>query len=185
MIRLGLIFKARLHAHEGCFRTPVECGTAVGIGSHGEILVRIVFGAACLLIDFVVPRAQNMPQLVRDGVNLRVIQSGVFHDRVIAAVRDLPKVCKHLHLPVQSGSSRVLAMMRRRHTREEYLDLVARIRAAIPNVQLSTDMIVGFPGETEADFEETLSLTEAVGYHSIYSFKYSERPNTLASRRMR
>ena len=105
-------------------------------------------------------------------------------DRVIAAVRDLPKVCKHLHLPVQSGSSRVLAMMRRRHTREEYLDLVARIRAAIPNVQLSTDMIVGFPGETEADFEETLSLTEAVGYHSIYSFKYSERPNTLASKRM-
>ncbi len=105
-------------------------------------------------------------------------------DRVIAAVRDLPKVCKHLHLPVQSGSSRVLAMMRRRHTREEYLDLVARIRAAIPNVQLSTDMIVGFPGETAADFEETLSLTERVGYHSIYSFKYSERPNTLASKRM-
>ncbi len=63
---------------------------------------------------------------------------------MIAAVRDLPKVCKHLHLPVQSGSSRVLAMMRRRHTREDYLDLVARIRAAIPNVQLSTDMIVGF-----------------------------------------
>ncbi len=105
-------------------------------------------------------------------------------DRMIAAVRDLPKVCKHLHLPVQSGSSRVLAMMRRRHTREEYLDLVARIRSAIPNVQLSTDMIVGFPGETDADFGETLSLTETVGYHSIYSFKYSERPNTLASKRM-
>jgi len=105
-------------------------------------------------------------------------------DRVIAAVRDLPKVCKHLHLPVQSGSSRVLGLMRRRHTREAYLDLVARIRAAIPNVQLSTDMIVGFPGETEADFADTLSLTEAVGYHSMFSFKYSERPNTLASRRM-
>jgi tRNA-2-methylthio-N6-dimethylallyladenosine synthase len=105
-------------------------------------------------------------------------------DRLIGAVRDLPKVCKHLHLPVQSGSSRVLALMRRRHTREEYLDLVARIRAAIPNVQLSTDMIVGFPGETAADFDQTLSLTETVGYHSIYSFKYSERPNTLASKRM-
>jgi tRNA-2-methylthio-N6-dimethylallyladenosine synthase len=105
-------------------------------------------------------------------------------DRLIGAIRDLPKVCKHLHLPVQSGSSRVLAMMRRRHTREEYLDLVARIRAAIPNVQLSTDMIVGFPGETPEDFNETLSLTEMVGYHGIYSFKYSERPNTLASRRM-
>jgi len=105
-------------------------------------------------------------------------------DRLIAAVRDLPKVCKHLHLPVQSGSSRILGLMRRRHTREAYLDLVARIRAAIPNVQLSTDMIVGFPGETEADFEETLSLTAAVGYHSMFSFKYSERPNTLASKRM-
>jgi tRNA-2-methylthio-N6-dimethylallyladenosine synthase len=105
-------------------------------------------------------------------------------DRLIQAVRDLPKVCKHLHLPVQSGSSRVLGLMRRRHSRESYLDLVARIRAAIPNVQLSTDMIVGFPGETEADFEETMTLTAAVRYHSIYSFKYSERPNTLASKRM-
>jgi tRNA-2-methylthio-N6-dimethylallyladenosine synthase len=105
-------------------------------------------------------------------------------DRLIAAVRDLPKVCKHLHLPVQSGSTRVLNLMRRRHTREAYLDLVARIRAAIPNVQLSTDMIVGFPGETEADFEETLSLAAAVRYHSMFSFKYSERPNTLASKRM-
>ena len=99
-------------------------------------------------------------------------------------MRDLPKVCKHLHLPVQSGSTRVLELMRRRHTREEYLELVARIRAAIPNIQLSTDMIVGFPGETGADFEETLSLTEAVRYHSMFSFKYSERPNTLASKRM-
>jgi tRNA-2-methylthio-N6-dimethylallyladenosine synthase len=105
-------------------------------------------------------------------------------DRLVAAVRDLPKVCKHLHLPVQSGSTRVLGLMRRRHTRAEYLDLVARIREAIPNVQLSTDMIVGFPGETEADFEETLSLTGLVRYHSMFSFKYSERPNTLASKRM-
>jgi tRNA-2-methylthio-N6-dimethylallyladenosine synthase len=105
-------------------------------------------------------------------------------DRLIQAVRDLPKVCKHLHLPVQSGSSRVLGLMRRRHTREQYLDLVARIRETIPNVQLSTDMIVGFPGETDADFEETLSLTAAVRYHSMFSFKYSERPNTLASKRM-
>jgi tRNA-2-methylthio-N6-dimethylallyladenosine synthase len=105
-------------------------------------------------------------------------------DRLITAIRDLPKVCKHLHLPVQSGSTRVLELMRRRHTRDAYLELVARIRAAIPKVQLSTDMIVGFPGEEPDDFEETLSLVDTVGYHSIYSFKYSERPNTLASRRM-
>jgi len=106
-------------------------------------------------------------------------------DRLIAAVRDLPAVCKHLHLPVQSGSTSTLTRMRRRHTREQYLDLVARIRAAIPKVQLSTDMIVGFPGETDAEFEETLSLTEAVRFHSMFSFKYSERPHTLAAKKLR
>ena len=74
--------------------------------------------------------------------------------------------------------------MRRRHSRHEYLELVARIREAIPNVQLSTDMIVGFPGETIHDFEQTLSLTAAVRYHSMFSFKYSPRPNTLALKRM-
>ena len=105
-------------------------------------------------------------------------------ERLIAAVRDLPKVCKHLHLPVQSGSTAVLRSMRRRHSREEYLRLVDRIREEVPGVTLSTDMIVGFPGETVADFEETLSLTSAVRYHSMFSFKYSPRPNTLASKRM-
>jgi tRNA-2-methylthio-N6-dimethylallyladenosine synthase len=74
--------------------------------------------------------------------------------------------------------------MRRRHTREDYLALVERLREAMPDIALSTDMIVGFPGETEADFEETLSLTAAVRYHSMFSFKYSTRPNTLASKRM-
>jgi tRNA-2-methylthio-N6-dimethylallyladenosine synthase len=104
-------------------------------------------------------------------------------DRLIAAVRDLPTVCKHIHLPVQSGSSSMLQRMRRRYTREQYLELVAKIRSAIPNIQLSTDMIVGFPGETEGEFEDTLSLTESVRFHSMFSFKYSERPNTLASKR--
>jgi tRNA-2-methylthio-N6-dimethylallyladenosine synthase len=104
--------------------------------------------------------------------------------RLIEAVRDLPRVCKHLHLPVQSGSSRILRAMRRRHTREEYLDLVQHVREAIPGVTLSTDMIVGFPGETPDDFAETLSLTTAAQYHSMFSFKYSPRPNTLASKRM-
>jgi len=104
--------------------------------------------------------------------------------RLIEAVRDLSKVCKHLHLPVQSGSTRVLQAMRRRHTREEYLDLVARIRESIPGVTLSTDMIVGFPGETAEDFEQTLSLTAEARYESMFSFKYSPRPNTLASKRL-
>jgi tRNA-2-methylthio-N6-dimethylallyladenosine synthase len=99
-------------------------------------------------------------------------------------MRHLPKICRHLHLPVQSGSSRVLDGMRRRYTRESYLELVDRIRESLPDVALSTDMIVGFPGETEQDFDETLSLTERVGYHSMFSFKYSPRPNTLAEKRL-
>jgi tRNA-2-methylthio-N6-dimethylallyladenosine synthase len=104
--------------------------------------------------------------------------------RMIAAMRDLPAVCRHLHLPVQSGSTRVLGQMRRRHTREQYLELVADLREAMPDIALSTDMIVGFPGEQDSDFDETLSLVATVRYHSMFSFKYSERPNTLASKRM-
>ncbi len=104
--------------------------------------------------------------------------------RMVDAMRVLPKVCRHLHLPVQSGSSRVLAAMRRRHTREQYLELVDRLRAAMPDLALSTDMIVGFPGESDEDFEQTLSLTAAVRFHSMFSFKYSPRPNTLALRRL-
>ena len=103
--------------------------------------------------------------------------------RLIEAVRDLPKVCKHFHLPVQSGSTRVLAAMRRRYTRESYLELVATLRDMVPGIVLTTDMIVGFPGETDADFDETMSLTRAVRYESMYSFKYSPRPNTLALKR--
>ena len=106
-----------------------------------------------------------------------------FSPRTIAAIRDLPKVCKHLHMPVQSGSTSILKQMRRRYSREEYLELAAAIRETIPDVALSTDVIVGFPGETDADFEDTLSLTGAVRFHSIYSFKYSPRPRTLAGQR--
>jgi tRNA-2-methylthio-N6-dimethylallyladenosine synthase len=104
--------------------------------------------------------------------------------RMISAMRELPAVCRHLHLPVQSGSTRTLAAMRRRHTREHYLELVAELREAMPDIALSTDMIVGFPGERDEDFADTLSLVETVRYHSMFSFKYSERPNTLASKRM-
>ncbi len=105
-------------------------------------------------------------------------------DRMIQALRDLPNVCSHLHLPVQSGSNVILKEMRRRYTRERYLDLVARARHAVPGLTVSTDMIVGFPGETDEDFALTLDLVRSVRYSSIYSFKYSPRPNTLAMKRM-
>ena len=105
--------------------------------------------------------------------------------RLIQAIRDLPHLCKHLHLPVQSGSTQILRAMKRRHSREEYLDLISLLRETVPEIQISTDVIIGFPGESQKDFESTLSLVEQVGYHSMFSFKYSPRPNTLASKRMR
>jgi len=127
-------------------------------------------------------RLQEIPGLVR----IRFASPHPRHvtPRLIEALRTLPKVCRHLHLPVQSGSTRVLRAMRRRHTREEYLDLVQRLREAMPDIALSTDVIVGFPGETAEDFEATLSLARAVRYHSMFSFKYSPRPNTLALKRL-
>ena len=107
-----------------------------------------------------------------------------FTPRFLDAMQRLPKICRHLHLPVQSGSTRVLEAMRRRYTRESYLDLVAQVREHLPEVALSTDMIVGFPGETDADFADTLSLTRQAQFHSMFSFKYSPRPNTLAEKRL-
>jgi tRNA-2-methylthio-N6-dimethylallyladenosine synthase len=102
-------------------------------------------------------------------------------DDLIAAHRDLPALMPYLHLPVQSGSDRILAAMNRRHVRDDYFRLVEKIRAARPDIALSGDFIVGFPGETDADFAATLDLIETVGYASAYSFKYSPRPGTPAA----
>ncbi len=100
---------------------------------------------------------------------------------LIAAHREVEKLAPYLHLPVQSGSDRVLKSMNRKHRAADYLDVIARVRAARPDIALSSDFIVGYPGETEADFGETLSLVEAVGYASSYAFKYSARPGTPAA----
>ena len=102
-------------------------------------------------------------------------------DDLIAAHRALPKLMPYLHLPVQSGSDRVLEAMNRRHTRADYLDIVARLRAARPDIALTSDFIVGFPGETEAEFRETLSLVDEVGFANAFSFMYSPRPGTPAA----
>jgi tRNA-2-methylthio-N6-dimethylallyladenosine synthase len=104
--------------------------------------------------------------------------------RLIATIRDVPQVCRHMHLPIQSGSNRMLAAMRRRHSREDYFALVEQLRAEVPGIALSTDMIVGFPGETDDDFAQTLDLVRRVRFHSMFSFKYSTRPNTLAAKRL-
>src|SRR5256885_7214520 len=99
-------------------------------------------------------------------------------DELIAAHRDLPQLAPQLHLPVQSGSDRILDAMNRRHTRADYLGVVDRLRAARPDLALTSDFIVGFPSETEADFAETLRIVEEVGYAGAFSFKYSPRPGT-------
>jgi tRNA-2-methylthio-N6-dimethylallyladenosine synthase len=101
-----------------------------------------------------------------------------FTDEVIRAMAETPQVCEYIHLPVQSGSNKVLRRMAREYRREWYLDRIRAIREAMPEVVLSTDIIVGFPGETEEDFQETLSLYDEVGYDSAYMFIYSPRPGT-------
>ena len=102
-------------------------------------------------------------------------------ERLIEAHRDLPALMPHLHLPVQSGADRILAAMNRRHTRAEYLGAIEKLRQARPDMAFSSDFIVGFPGEADADFEATFSLISEVGYASAYSFKYSPRPGTPAA----
>jgi len=101
---------------------------------------------------------------------------------IVEAMEAQPKVCEHVHLPVQSGSTKVLRAMQRTYTREQYLEKVAMIRRARRPIAITTDIIVGFPGESEADFEETLSLLDQVRYDSLFSFKYSPRPNTPSLR---
>ncbi len=97
---------------------------------------------------------------------------------IIEAIHAVPALCDHVHLPVQSGSTRVLDAMQRLYTREQYLERIAWMKAARREISITTDIIVGFPGETEADFQETLGLLDEVGYDGVFAFKYSPRPNT-------
>jgi tRNA-2-methylthio-N6-dimethylallyladenosine synthase len=137
-----------------------------------------------------VPGSPTFAELLRrvhevDGVE--VIRYTTSHPRdmgpdVVACYAELPKLASHLHLPVQSGSDRVLRRMKRFYTRARYLEVVAALRAARPDLVLSTDVITGFPGETDADFDETMSLLEEIRFESSFSFKYSPRPGTPALR---
>lgn len=102
-------------------------------------------------------------------------------DEMIAAMAAHPNVCHHVHLPMQSGSNEILKQMNRKYTRERYLEIVGKLRGAMPDVEITTDIIVGFPGETEEDFLQTLDLVERVGYASAFTFKYSPRKGTRAA----
>lgn len=105
-----------------------------------------------------------------------------FSPALVEAMASIRKVCRQLHLPLQSGSDRILAAMNRQYTRAEYLDLIERLRTLMPEISLSTDLIVGFPGETEDDFEQTMDLLERIRFTNIFSFRYSPRPKTAAAR---
>lgn len=102
-------------------------------------------------------------------------------DEVIEVMANSKKICRHIHLPAQSGSSNILKKMNRNYTREDYLALVDKIKTAMPDISITTDLIVGFPGETEEDFEDTLSLVKEVGYSSAFTFQYSKRTGTPAA----
>jgi tRNA-2-methylthio-N6-dimethylallyladenosine synthase len=105
-----------------------------------------------------------------------------FDDALIAAMAESDVVCPALHLPFQSGSDRILGRMKRQYTRAEYLDLVGRLRTAIPGIAMSTDIILGFPGETDEDFAATIGVLDEVLFSSVYCFTYSPRPRTAAIR---
>ncbi len=149
------------------------------IGQNVNIYGQDFHGAGC---DF--PELLRMVSRV-DGIKrVRFVTSHPkdFSDKLIEETAANPKVCEYLHLPVQAGSDKVLERMKRGYTRTKYLGLIDRIREAVPDVALSADFIVGFPGETEDDFQQTLDLVRQVRYHNIYSFCYSPRPHTAAER---
>jgi tRNA-2-methylthio-N6-dimethylallyladenosine synthase len=128
-------------------------------------------------------------QLLHDGIphlpRLRFLTNfpADFGDDILQVMRDAPRICRYLHIPAQSGSDRILKLMNRGYTRESYLDLVARARATVPGVQLAGDFIVGFPTETEEDYEASRTLLEAARYKNSFIFKYSPRPGTVALKR--
>ncbi len=132
----------------------------------------------------------NFPELLKkanDIDGLKRIRFTTSHpkdlsDDLIEAIASLPKMCPHIHLPVQSGSDRILKRMNRGYTVKNYLKKVSKLKRAIPHVAITSDIIVGFPGETEEDFEATLALVQEVDYDSIFSFKYSDRPNAPSTR---
>jgi tRNA-2-methylthio-N6-dimethylallyladenosine synthase len=141
---------------------------------HGEGPDGAVWGLARLM-----HRVAEVPGITR--IRYTTSHPRDMDDDLIAAHRDLPQLMPFLHLPVQAGSDRILAAMNRKHSGDEYRRLIDRIRTARPDIALSSDFIVGFPGESDADFEDTIRLVDEIGFASSYSFKYSQRPGTPAA----
>jgi len=135
------------------------------------------------------PRGLNFAALLREvaatggirRVRFTTSHPNDFTREIVAAIDETPQLCEHIHLPVQSGSTPILRAMRRTYTREEYLEKISWLRGAKKDFSLTTDIIVGFPGETNEDFEQSINLLGAVGYDGVFAFTYSPRPNTSAS----
>ena len=166
-------------------RVVAECGQLVDDGVREICLLgQNVNSYGCDLYGK--PRFAELLRAVGEtGVERIRFTSSNPHDLVdetIAAMAETPAVMPHLHLAVQSGSTKVLRAMNRKYTREQYLDLARRIKDGVPGIALSTDIIVGFPGETEEDFLDTLSLVREVGFSSAYTFIYSKRAGTPAAK---
>lgn len=137
-------------------------GRAGGV-SFPQLLRRIADETAVQRIRFISPHPKDLREdLIQEYV-------------------DNPKLCRHMHLPLQSGSSKILKLMKRAYSREHYLKMVKLLQAAVPGIAITTDIIVGFPGETEADFQESLAMIEEVGFSQVYAFTYSKRPGTIAA----
>lgn len=136
------------------------------------------------LVDF--PALLAMVAQAAEGIRVRFTTSHPkdMSDETLKIIAAYPNLCRHIHLPVQSGSNRILKLMNRKYTREWYLDRIAAIHRILPGCGITTDMFSGFHSETEADFEETLSLMREVGFDSSFLFKYSERPGTYASKHL-
>ena len=143
--------------------SEIQKATAV---SFDQLLEMVAIGFPKMRIRFSTSNPQDM------------------HEEVLHIIAKYPNICKHIHLPVQSGSNTILKAMNRLHTREQYMALIDKINSIIPNCSISQDMIAGFPTETEADHQDTLSLMEYVKYNFGYMYSYSERPGTLAERKM-
>ena len=154
--------------------------------------VNIMFGCNNFCSYCIVPyvrgreRSRNPKDIIREIEGLERIRFMTSHpkdlsDELIDVMAHSKKICKHLHLPVQSGSSRILQKMNRHYTKEHYLEVVRKIREAVPDISLTTDIIVGFPGETEEDFQDTLDIVRQVRYDSAFTFIYSKRTGTPAA----
>jgi tRNA-2-methylthio-N6-dimethylallyladenosine synthase len=198
-------FRAYLTIIEGCDKTCAYCvvpitrgpersRTSASVLAEAQRLAAAGYTEIQLLGQNVnsyrdpSPRRMSFAELlaaVGEVPGIRRVRFTTSHPRdftadIVAAIESRPALCNHVHLPVQSGSTRVLRRMAREYSREEYLEKIALIRRARRAISITTDIIVGFPGETEADFEETLTLLDQVQYDGVFSFKYSPRPNTPA-----